>query len=113
MLRDVALSNLTKDDYLQFNGTSWENNPPKLIDTELTFAGPVDSTVQAPVAEHAWIYIANKEGNAHPSFTGIAGNLVRVGNALGYSTNHNANGDKVPDELAVHGSCWVMCSLLR
>ena len=105
MLGDVALDTLAKDDMLQFNGSSWENNPPKLIDTELNFAGPVDPTVTAPVGRHADIWIANKEGKAHSTFTGIAGNLVRVGNALGYSTNHNVNGDKVPDGT---GGAWFL-----
>ena len=105
MLGDVALASLTKNDMLQFNGTSWENNPPKLIDTELQFAGPIDPTVTAPAAQHAWIYISNKNGNAHPSFSGLDGQYVRVGNALGYSTNHNTNGDWVGEG---NGGAWFL-----
>lgn len=106
MLGDVNISSLTKDDMLQFNGTSWENNPPKLIDTELNFAGPINPLVAPPAsAKHADIYIADRNGAAHPSFIGIAGQNVRTGNALGYSTNHNANGDKVPDGT---GGAWFL-----
>lgn len=105
MLGDVNISSLTKDDMLQFNGTSWENNPPKLIDTELNFAGPVNPAVTAPAAKHADIYIADRNGLAHPTFIGIAGQNVRTGNALGFSTNHNANGDKVPDGT---GAAWFL-----
>lgn len=105
MLGDVALASLTTGDMLQFNGTSWENNPPKLIDTELQFAGPIDPTVEAPAAQHAWIYISSKSGDAHPSFSGLDGQYVRVGNALGYSTNHNTNGDWVGEG---NGGAWFL-----
>ena len=105
MLGDVNISSLAKDDMLQFNGTSWENNPPKLIDTELNFAGPINPLVTAPAAKHADIYIADRSGAANASFTGIAGQQVRTGNALGYSTNHNSNGDKVADGT---GGVWFL-----
>ena len=103
---DVGLSNLVKDDYLQWNGTSWENNPPKLIETELNFMGGYDVTQQPPSNPgHGDLYINNKNGNAASGWTGIAGLYVNVGNALGYSKNHNANGDQVPEGT---GGAWFL-----
>ena len=103
---DVGLSNLVKDDYLQWNGTSWENNPPKLIETELNFMGGYDVTQQPPSNPgHGDLYINNQNGNAASGWTGIAGLYVNVGNAVGYSANHNANGDQVPDGT---GGAWFL-----
>lgn len=106
MMGDVGLSNLVKDDYLQWNGTSWENNPPSLIETELNFMGGYDVTTPPPAGPgHGDMYINNTAGNADSGWTGIAGQFVNVGNAMGYSANHNANGDKVPDGT---GGRWFL-----
>lgn len=105
-LGDVGLSNLQKDDYIQWNGTSWENNPPKLIETELNFMGGYDVT-KAPPANpgHGDMYINNNNGNAASGWTGIAGIYVNVGNAIGYSKNHNVNGDQVAEGT---GGAWFL-----
>ena len=106
LLGDVGLSSLVKDDYLQWNGTSWENNPPKLIETELNFMGGYDITTAPPASPgHGDVYINNNAGNAASGWTGIAGQYVNVGNAVGYSTNHNANGDQVADGT---GGAWFL-----
>lgn len=105
-LGDVALNNLVKDDYVQWNGTSWENNPPKLIETELNFMGGYDVTTQPPAGpQHGDMYINNNKGTAASGWTGIAGTYVNVGNAMGYSKNHNANGDQVAEGT---GGCWFL-----
>ena len=104
LLGDVGLSSLVKDDYLQWNGTSWENNPPKLIETELNFMGGYDRLTAPPASPgHGDLYINNNAGNAASGWTGIAGQYVNVGNAVGYSTNHNANGDQVVEGT---GGAW-------
>lgn len=106
LLGDVGLSGLVKDDYLQWNGTSWENNPPKLIETELNFMGGYDVTTNPPAGpDHGDMYINNKAGNAAGGWTGIAGQYVNVGNAMGYSKNHNANGDQVSEGT---GGAWFL-----
>jgi hypothetical protein len=103
---DVGLSGLVKDDYLQWNGSSWENNPPKLIETELNFMGGYDITQQPPANPgHGDLYINNKNGTAASGWTGIAGLYVNVGNAVGYSANHNANGDQVAEGT---GGAWFL-----
>jgi hypothetical protein len=106
LLGDVGLSSLTKDDYLQWNGASWENNPPKLIETELNFMGGYDVTTQPPAGPgHGDMYINNNSGTAASNWIGIAGQYVNVGNAMGYSKNHNANGDQVPEGT---GGAWFL-----
>ncbi|MCH1551107.1 MAG: tail fiber domain-containing protein [Pseudomonadales bacterium] len=105
-LGDVGLSNLQKDDYIQWNGSSWENNPPKLIETELNFMGGYDVTTSPPANPgHGDMYINNVNGNAASGWTGIAGIYVNVGNAVGYSKNHNANGDQVAEGT---GGAWFL-----
>ena len=104
-LGDVGISNLQKDDYVQWNGTSWENNPPKLIETEINFMGAADVTAPPPTAGHGDMYINNTKGNADSGWTGIAGLYVNVGNAMGYSTNHDENGDQVAEGT---GGSWFL-----
>lgn len=106
LMGDVGLSSLVKDDYLQWNGTSWENNPPKLIETELNFMGGYDVTTQPPASNgHGDMYVNNTAGIAAGNWVGFAGQYVNVGNAMGYSTNHNPNGDKVAEGT---GGCWFL-----
>ena len=105
-LGDVALTDVQKDDYIQWNGSSWENNPPALIETELNFMGGYDVTTPPPAGpSHGDMYINNNEGNADNGWTGIAGQFVNVGNAMGYSANHDANGNQVPEGT---GGRWFL-----
>jgi hypothetical protein len=106
LMGDVGLSALVKDDYLQWNGTSWENNPPKLIETELNFMGGYDLTTAPPASPaHGDMYINNNAGTAASGWAGINGQYINVGNAVGYSKNHNANGDQVPEGT---GGAWFL-----
>jgi hypothetical protein len=106
LLGDVGLSSLVKDDYLQWNGTSWENNPPKLIESELNFMGGYDVTTQPPASPgHGDVYINNKAGTAASGWVGISGQYVNVGNAMGYSKNHDSVGNQVPEGT---GAAWFL-----
>ena len=84
-LADVNSAGANKDEFLIYNGSSWIAEGFH-IDTELTYQGGIDMTQPAPASPlNGDLYINNKEGIVHSSWTGIAGQTVREGNVVGYA----------------------------
>jgi hypothetical protein len=86
MLGDVEIANIKKDEILIWDGTEWGNTAIPLLEAELQFMGGADPTQPAPAnPSNGDIYLANIQGAAHPSWTGISGMTVQIGNAIGWS----------------------------
>ena len=84
-LADVSSEGAEKDQFLIHNGTQWVAEDFH-VETDLTFiAGISVSNDPAPTAEAGDVYLNNEEGVAGESWTGIAGKLVNVANAIGWS----------------------------
>lgn len=90
MLGDVEISSPQPDHILVWDGTEWGNQTIQLIDTELQFMGGINPTQPAPSGQsNGDIWLANVKGTAHSSWTGIAGQMVNIGNAIGWSSKNN------------------------
>ena len=85
-LTDVDAKTPNRNDYLVYNGTDWESEPPSLIDTELTYQGAVDMTAPAPASpSNGDLYINDTDGVVHASWGVIAGLAVNAGNVVGWA----------------------------
>lgn len=83
-LTDVKMSNVTRDDVLIWNGSAWEASDVYDIVSPLTYAGILDVTQPAPTANNGDVFVNDQEGEAHPSFKGIAGVLILEGKFVIY-----------------------------
>ena len=84
-LTDVNSEGAEKDQFLIHNGTRWVAEDFQ-VETDLTFVAGINvSSDPAPTAEAGDVYINVEEGVAGESWEGIAGRLVNVGNAIGWS----------------------------
>ena len=83
-LTDVKMSSVTRDDILIWNGSAWEASDVYDIVSPLTYAGILDVTQPAPTANNGDVFVNDQEGEAHPSFKGIAGVLILEGKFVIY-----------------------------
>ena len=83
-LTDVKMTNVARDDVLIWNGSAWEASDVYDIVSPLTYAGILDVTQPAPTANNGDVFVNDQEGEAHPSFKGIAGVLILEGKFVIY-----------------------------
>lgn len=69
-------------------------------DSGLTYQGPINPTINAPIASSGDMYVADTAGTIHASFTGISGLSVSVGDTLIYN---GSEWDQIDNSLSLSG----------
>ena len=88
-LIDVSSANAKLDQFLIHDGSKWVAEDFHL-DTELTYQGAWNLTAAPPSTKaNGDLYINNTNGTVNAGWRGIAGETVREGNVVGWSTSKN------------------------
>jgi hypothetical protein len=90
-LSDVNAVSPTRDDLIVWNGSTWEANDFKFIQTALRFKGGIAPTDTAPANPAGGdLYVFESSGTVSSSWGAIAGREVQAGKFVGYAADtHN------------------------